>query len=255
MTNTERTENTKKNAWWAILLAGFLGTVGGLGLGNYWASSAVTSTNDSGNGTLYGIGGGPGTTNAPANNSGTNKIAASTSKAADFRVTMNNLLHEHAVVSANLLQHIYDNKPDVDTLRAQADTNAQAIAQQIANVYGSDAQNQFLSMWRGHVSDYVDYTNALKSGDQNAVNQAKQKLDGDADMMAQTLASSIKGTNKDELAGLFRDHITLTEKVIGAYANNDPQSVSDNQKQAYDQAGKMADILSSAIIQARPDMF
>src|SRR3712207_5234791 len=58
------------------------------------------------------------------------------------------------------------------------DNNSVALSEAITSVYGPQASEQFLSLWRNHIGFFVDYTLGRATNNEAMVTQASQKLDG-----------------------------------------------------------------------------
>src|SRR3954471_19898561 len=88
--------------------------------------------------------------------------------AGDLRVTLDNLLGEHALLAIWATQAGYSGAKSFPALAAQLDKNSVAISKAIGSVYGAGAAKQFLdgkNLWRAHIGYFVDYTKALAAKD------------------------------------------------------------------------------------------
>ena len=55
---------------------------------------------------------------------------------------------------------------------AELDNNSVDLSKSIALVYGSDAGDAFLPLWRSHIGFFVDYTTAVAAKDTAAADKA-----------------------------------------------------------------------------------
>ena len=103
---------------------------------------------------------------------------AASSKAVQLRITLNELLGEHAILAVQATQRGLVGRQGLPGPReGSSTTNSVAISKAIASVYGAAAGKQFLNgknLWRAHIKDFVAYTVATakhdKAGQKKAVN-------------------------------------------------------------------------------------
>ena len=100
-------------------------------------------------------------------------MASSGTKAAALRTTLNNLLAEHVwLAGAATGAALGGREADFKAAAAELDQNSVAIARAIGSVYGSDAEQAFLPLWRKHIGFAVDYTVAVAANDREALRTA-----------------------------------------------------------------------------------
>ena len=90
--------------------------------------------------------------------------AVASSKAVQLRLTLDQLLGEHAILAIQATQRGYAGGADFNAVAKQLDANSVALSKAIASVYGAAAGKQFLdgkNLWRAHIKYFVDYTVAL----------------------------------------------------------------------------------------------
>lgn len=174
---------------------------------------------------IVGIGGGPGNSND--------------------QLALNNLLVQHGVLTTLHLQEVYDGK-DTSSSTQQLDNNSQQIANVIGAKYGDKAKNNFLPMWQKHITEYGNYTRALKSNDANAMNTAKSNLASISSDMGKFFNSVDPHISATQVTNMMNDHIMLTLSIVDAYAHNDPTTMDKQIKAAADQATQFAAYLTQA---------
>lgn len=230
-----------KNAQLAIFIAFIMGGVLG-----WIGTNTITDSQLGGNLPSRGIGG------APAPEGDVN--AAVNSKAANLRLQLNDLLKEHTVLTSTHLQEVFDGK-NISTTKTVLDDNSQNIAGTIGSVYGGDVQNNFLKMWNNHLDQYKNYTLALKNNDTSGKNQLRNDLIQTSKTMEQLLNQLDSNILANEISNLMSTHIDLTLSIIEEYANKNDEQRVNTMKQAYDQAGQLADSLTQFILNTKPEMF
>ena len=84
----------------------------------------------------------------------TEAAAGVTSPAADLRVTLDELLGEHALLAMFATQKGYDGAPDFEAIADALDENGVDLSEAIGSVYGDEAGTKFLDgplLWRDHI--------------------------------------------------------------------------------------------------------
>jgi hypothetical protein len=175
----------------------------------------------------------------------------------DLRVTLGNILGEHAMLAMMATQKGYAGKEDFEQITSALDQNTEALGQALEGVYGAEAAQKFLDgklLWRDHIQFFVDYTVGLANKDKAAQNEA---VDG---LMAYNEAVSVflsdaTGLPKDALAEGFEMHIMQLKGQIDAYAAGDYDEAYRLAREAHAHMWETATTLSSGIVAQSPDQF
>src|SRR5262245_6141912 len=86
--------------------------------------------------------------------------------AADLRTGLNQLFQEHIYLAGAATNAALGGRnPEFTAAAAALDANSVAISKAIGSVYGMDAENAFLPLWRRHIGFVVDYTTGLATKD------------------------------------------------------------------------------------------
>ena len=120
--------------------------------------------------------GGSSTTAAPSEDEG----GVTATPAAELRAGLTALLQEHVYLAGTALTTLLGDGADAPTTTSAVDTldaNSVALSEAVAEVYGADGGDQFLTLWRDHISLFTDYTTASQAGDGNAADDARVGLD------------------------------------------------------------------------------
>jgi hypothetical protein len=179
----------------------------------------------------------------------TNSAPSGTSKAANLRVTLDNLLGEHALLAMNATDAGFSGSKSFPAIAAELDKNSVALSQAIGSVYGAKAGNTFLNgkdMWRAHIGFFVDYTVALAKGDKagqtKAVNNLKMYVSKFGTFLATATGLPVPAVQADLLA-----HITQLKQQLDAYASGQYTKAASIFDEAYNHMFMTGDILASAI--------
>lgn len=180
------------------------------------------------NGIVPGIGGGPGN--------------ETTITSANVRSSLQMLLPEHEVLANNHLQTLYDGKDTSETAKSLEDNNQQ-IALLIEQIGGN--KEEFLSLWRAHITGYENYTKTLKNNDEAEKSQAKTELTANAIQMGNMINQLIPSVSSQEGRKLMQEHINLTLSIIDAHSKGNTteklEQMTKASKQAFDFANTLAD--------------
>jgi hypothetical protein len=205
------------------------------------ASGALTRTAQSGHGSMAGM---AGMDMTMSHSSGT-----ASSKAVQLRITLNELLGEHAILAVQATQRGLVGGKDFPALAKALDNNSVAISQAIASVYGAAAGKQFLNgknLWRAHINDFVAYTVATakhdKAGQTKAVNDLMAYIQTQAAFFAKAT-----GLPKQALVNDLTAHVLQLKGQLDAYAAGNYTQAYTLTNAAYEHMGMTADLLAGAI--------
>lgn len=176
---------------------------------------------------------------------------AFSSKAAGLRLTANSLFREHAVGGAASLSALYAGV-NISQLNQLVQNNGSQISALIARFYGQNTGNQFQQLWSQHMVQYQNYTLARKKNDTAGMATAKQNLSDIANNLGVLLASQSKNLKDTQIRDLMMEHINGTLAIVDAVATGNSGQAVNLTKNAYDQAGKFADVLSQGMMMDNP---
>ena len=175
--------------------------------------------------------------------------AAKTTSAADLRVTLDNLLGEHALLAIWATQAGYSGQKNFPALAAQLDKNSVAISRAIGSVYGQPAAKQFLdgkNLWRAHIKYFVDYTVALAKKDSAGQKKAVANLMSYIQVQAAFFAKAT-GLPKQALVNDLTAHVLQLKGQLDAYAKGNYKQSYALAAGAYDHMFMTGDLLAGAI--------
>ena len=182
--------------------------------------------------------------------------ATSATPASALRTALNALLGEHVILAAAATGAALDGRDaEFKAAAAALDANSVDIAKAIGSVYGADAEQAFLPLWRRHIGFAVDYTVGVATKD-----QAKQQK-AVADLIAYTqdfgafLSSANPNLPKSVVADLVKHHVVTLKDVIDAQASKDSVKAYAAQRAATAHMKMIADPLASAIVKQFPDKY
>ena len=180
-----------------------------------------------------------------------------TDKAVDLRVTLGNILGEHAILAMVATQKGYSGDADFEQITAALDQNTEALGAAIKSVYGAEAAEKFLNgklLWRDHIGFFVDYTVGLAKKDKAAQKKAVDNLTA-YNAAVSVFLSDATGLPRDALAESFEMHIMQLKGQIDAYAAGDYDEAYRLAREAHAHMWDTATTLSSAIVAQSPNEF
>lgn len=133
--------------------------------------------------------------------------------------------------------------------------NAGEIAGSIAPVYGTDASNKLSDLLAVHYGAIKDYMNASFSNDGDAKRLALDKLNANADGIADFLSSANPFLPRSTLLALLQAHVGHHVAQIDAVNAGDLASELGIWKDMERNIYVIADALADAIVKQFPDKF
>jgi hypothetical protein len=98
-------------------------------------------------------------------------------KAAGLKSTLNTLFQEHVYLAAAATgAALGGREAEFKAAAGALDQNSVAISRAIGTVYGQDAEQAFLPLWRKHIGFAVDYTVAVAGNDKAKQDRAVNDL-------------------------------------------------------------------------------
>ncbi len=181
---------------------------------------------------------------------------AADSMGANLRSTLNLLLAEHVSLAATTTSAAINGRSDEMTAAADAlDNNSVDLSLSIGAVYGKDAGDAFLPLWRKHIGFFVDYTTAVATKDEAARMKAVDDLTGYAEDFGAFLASANPNLTVEAVKGLLGPHVGTLTAVIDAQGADNHEMIYTHLREAYAHMSMIANPLSDAIIAQFPDIF
>ena len=197
--------------------------------------------------------------NMDGNNSSMQSVSEdnpnSMTKAADLRVTLNQMMRQHIDLATVALVDAATDSPSSEASLAALDANSVELAGAVGSVYGDDAEESFLALWREHIGFFADYTTAKVGGDEAAMQEAKDNLEGYTDQAASFFADANPNIDKDGFQEGLNTHVTQVVGIVDAYAAGNYEQAFETQEEAYNHIGMAADNLADAIVKQYPDKF
>ena len=173
-----------------------------------------------------------------------------------LRVTLNRLTQEHVYLAgAATGAAIGGREAEFKAAAAELDENSVATARAIGSVYGAEAEQAFLGLWRAHIGFFADYAMGAAKNDQAMKQQARRNLDGYRTDIDAFLTGANPNLPKGAVAELFKSHVEHLTAAIDAQAAGNAPLAYDMLSTAAHQSQEITDPLVDAIVAQFPERF
>ena len=148
-------------------------------------------------------------------------------------------LREHAVLAVGLLKAQHLQQPDLQALEAAVETNSQAIADSVGELYPG-TEDQFLQLWRQHIEYYKQYLTSAEQNDTAGRDEAKQHLANFATDAANLLANENSQIDQNDLEEQLMTHGNQTVAIIDSLVEGNYVNVYSLAHEGYAHMGMVA---------------
>jgi hypothetical protein len=178
-------------------------------------------------------------------------------KQADLRVGMNNLLREHVTTSLAVTRNIVDGASvaKIDGAKAAQTANAVAIATTVGDVYGKDAQDAITTPFVEHITQSNNYAQAVADGDMAMQQTSLTALRAELRKVATVFNSVIPSVPTDALYDALSAHEDLLNQAAVEYKAGNFTKAYELENEALVQISGGAEVLATGIVASKPDMF
>lgn len=192
---------------------------------------------------------------AQARSAAAQQAAPSTSTAGeDLRVSLVDLLTEHASLAALAMQKGYDEQPDFEAVTGELDANTVALVTAVRSIFGDQAARAFEQLWRDHIAYLVDYAAGLRMGDAAMQRQAKENLADYVDSISGLLSEALN-LPRAAFEQAFQVHVGQLAGALDEYAAGEYRTAYALYSDAHMHMVMTANVLADGIIARFPQRF
>jgi hypothetical protein len=177
-------------------------------------------------------------------------------KAADLRADLVSLGVQHMDLTDQAIDAALDGSPNAAAAKADLIANGTAISAAVGSIYGSAAQNQFQTLWNNHLTDFINYAVASKSGDSAGKTAALNDIQTNYTLPISKLLS---GANPNlpyaTLVTEFGDHVTMTAQMIDDHVSGNYTAEATMRQQGDAHLEGLMSTLAGAIVKQYPSKF
>ncbi|MCL6454031.1 MAG: copper amine oxidase [Alicyclobacillus sp.] len=181
--------------------------------------------------------------------------------AANLRISLQQLLGEHAWLAMIAMQKGYDantghaDAADFQAVAGQLNQDTQSLTNAIASVYGSAGGAEFNKLWSAHIQDFVDYVVATVKNDPSAKQAAQNKLTQYRFAFAKFLHSANPYINADAVANVLQMHVQDLTTAFDDYVARNYDGAFATFREAYEHMSTPALAISTGIVTQFPSKF
>ena len=177
------------------------------------------------------------------------------SPAGDLRVALDRLLGEHTALAVTAMRADVTGSEDEPAAKDALDSNTDAIAAWVADVYGAAAGDAFKQLWTEHTSAYLAYVSSLKADDASGQTAALDRLKTYQLDFSRFLANANPNVSAADFREMLEHHTNQLIAQADAYADADYTQAYGLARAAFKHAVEMGDVLALAIAAQFPDKF
>ena len=177
-------------------------------------------------------------------------------KGVDFRVALDELLQEHLYLATDATSAALGGRTTEFSAAGTAlNTNGTDLGAAIGSLYGTDAQNQWNTIWSAHNGFFVDYTTGVATKDKAKMDKAVSDLTTTYVPQFAAFLAGATGLPKDALSQLISQHVLTTKAVVDAQGTKDEAAAAAADRAAGQHMEMIGDPLAAAIVAKVPDKF
>jgi hypothetical protein len=176
--------------------------------------------------------------------------------ATDFRNAMRKLWEDHITWTRLYIVSAVADLPDKDATTKRLLQNQTDIGNAIKPFYGDAAGDKLTALLKDHILIAAELIDAARAGDTAKKEEATKRWSANAD----DIASFLSGANPKnwplaEMKSMMHEHLEVTTAEVVARLKKDWTADVSAYEKVHEQILKMADMLSSGIIEQFPASF
>jgi len=175
--------------------------------------------------------------------------------AAELRITLDRLLAEHLVLTAEATRALLEAAPDADAAARAIADNTTELRTAVSSVYGDAGGAAFETAWNQHIDRYLELIHDVATGDATARATTLARLVGAEGAIVDFFAQAIPGLGRDDLMAMVRDHVAGLVAQLDAYSRGDYPAAYAVVHDAYRHMFDIGRALSAGIAAQFPDRF
>ncbi len=181
--------------------------------------------------------------------------SATSTPGANLRVSLDQLLGEHAVLAELAMQAGYAGAADYPQLTKALGQNTQELSDLVASVYGKAAGRQFQVLWQSHINDLVDYVLAAKRHDVAGQMAAMKAMTSYRDSFSAFMAKADPFINASRLSAALQKHMDQLMASFNAFVAGKYRMSAQDMVSAYNFMFVAGDYLAVSIAKQYPSTF
>ncbi|MCW4354094.1 hypothetical protein ONR57_12365 [Hoyosella sp. YIM 151337] len=173
--------------------------------------------------------------------------------AEELRIILERQLGQHALLAVEAMRAGVTGQEHFDAAAVSLNQNTEDLTESIRLVYGDEGAERFNQLWSDHIDFFVQYTVGVAEDDQQAQDEALQRLDQYRADFGGFLESATEGQlPANDVAELLQMHVNQLITQIDAYAAQDWTTAASQTREAYAHMFGTARGLAGAIVATQP---
>lgn len=165
------------------------------------------------------------------------------------------LLEEHVTLLSTAVRSLIQNQADYQTIVRSLDANSFTLSERIGSVYGKPVGEQFLTLWKGQITSYLQYTKDAKDGYRGNAQKQLPTLTSFPEKLSSFFLKVNPKTQQSSLKSAMSQYVAQMKTVIDTYVSKDFAASYAQQSIAVKHMNAIATILLDDMVADKPGAF
>jgi hypothetical protein len=170
-------------------------------------------------------------------------------------LTLSRLLGEHLVLAAEAMRTGVVGGPGFEAAGQALAANSSDLAAAIESIYGPDAARDFESLWDHHISVYLAYIDAVRTGDDSAKTARRDELHRYAGVFGAFMAAANPYLDAGSVAAMIGHHTQALLDQVDEYRAGDFAGAYATVREAHMHMFDVGKVLAAAFTAQHPQQF
>jgi hypothetical protein len=178
-------------------------------------------------------------------------------KADTFDARLHDLLQEHTFLLINTIRRSLDSSASFNASLVALQNNINEVGTLLTPIYGSNA-SQLVNLWNNKTTLFLNYSNAVKSGDLSAnatFASVSTTYEASAATFWATTQNPYPAFDYNTMLQMVTAHMNDVKAAVDAWNSKDYPTYFNDLEIAYNQMGQYADTIAQGIIIQNPQDF
>lgn len=165
------------------------------------------------------------------------------------------LLEEHVTLLSTASRSLIHNQADYQTIMNSLDANSYKLSERIGSVYGTPAGEQFLTLWKGQIASYLQYTKDAKDGYKGNAQKQLPTLTSFPEKLSSFFLKLNSKTQQSALKSAMSQYVAQMKTVIDTYVSKDFAASYNQQSVAVKHMNAVSTIILDDMVSGSPNAF
>lgn len=174
---------------------------------------------------------------------------------AEVQSSLQALLEEHVTLLATASRSLIHNQADYQIILTSLDANSYKLSERIGTVYGKPVGEQFLVLWKGQITSYLQYTKDAKDGYKGNAQKQLPTLTSFPEKLSSFFMKLNPKTQQSALKSAMSQYVAQMKTVIDTYVSKDFAASYNQQSVAVKHMNAVATIILDDMVAGSPNAF